>query len=235
MFVLLNKISDNIWIYDGSTVPFLGLPFSTRMTIVRLLSGELWIHSPEIICSQLQEELQQLGNVKYVISPNKLHHLFLSEWVEKYPKAEYYAAPGLIKKRSDINFTKELSNTSDLEWNSEINQIVFQGSPIMEEVVFFHVASRTLILTDLIENFNPNVFNWWQTVVARLTGVVSPNGKTPIDWRISFIFGKKKAKQALRKIVEWKPDNIIISHGECIIGDGLNFLNKSFKWLDKSA
>jgi len=233
--MLLNKVSDNIWIYEGSTVSFLGLPFSTRMTVIRLLSGDLWVHSPAKINSQLQEELQQLGVVKYLVSPNKLHHLFLSEWVEVYPTAKYYAAPGLIKKRGDIDFTKELSNTSEPEWKGEIKQIVFQGSPAMEEVVFFHVASRTLILTDLIENFDPAVLNWWQTIAARLTGIVSPNGKTPIDWRVSFIFGKKKAKQALRKLVEWKPDNIIISHGECIMGDGLGFLTKSFKWLDKSV
>jgi hypothetical protein len=227
----LNDVDKNVWVYDGDTVNFHGFPFSTRMTVIRLQNGSLWIHSPEKLNKALKEELAGLGKVEYLISPNKLHHLFLSEWLSVYPDAKCYAAPGLAQKRHDINFTKQLSNSSEKEWEDEIEQIIFQGSPLMEEVVFFHASSKTLILTDLIENFSPTAFNWWQKPIAWFTGILSPNGKTPIDWRLSFLFGKAKARVALDKMVAWKPANIIISHGECIIGNGSEFLIKSFRWL----
>jgi len=231
----LKEVDKHIWIYDGDTVNFHGFPFSTRMTVIQLRNGYLWIHSPEKLHKALKEELAELGKVEYLISPNKLHHLFLSEWQSEYPDAKCYAAPGLTQKRPDIKFTKQLSNSSEKEWEDEIEQIIFQGSPIMEEAVFFHVSSKTLILTDLLENFSSSAFNWWQKPIAWLTGILSPNGKTPIDWRLSFLFGKAKARVALDQMTAWKPTNIIISHGECIIGNGSEFLNKSFRWLKQKA
>lgn len=227
----LKEVDKNIWTYEGSTVNFHGFPYSTRMTVIQLRNNHLWIHSPEKLNEALKEQLAGLGTVEYLISPNKLHHLFLPEWISEYPDAKCYAAPGLIQKRPDIEFTKQLSNSPEKEWQDEIEQIIFQGSPLMEEAVFFHVSSKTLILTDLIENFSPSAFNWWQKPIAWLTGIISPNGKTPIDWRLSFLFGKAKARAALEKMTTWKPTNIIISHGECIFGNGSEFLKKSFGWL----
>lgn len=116
-------------------------------------------------------------------------------------------------------------------WGEEIDQTIFKGSPVMQEVVFFHHSSKTLILTDLIENFKPVSFNWWQRSLAKYTGILSPNGKTPLDWRLSFVFGKKEAKKALSIMIGWEPENIVISHGECIFGNGLEFLQRSFSWI----
>jgi hypothetical protein len=110
-------------------------------------------------------------------------------------------------------------------------QTIFEGSSAMREVVFFHARSRTLILTDLIENFRPESFNWQQRLIARIGGVLFPNGRTPLDWRLTFIFGKKQAKASLRTILGWKPKNIILSHGECILGGGEDFLKNSFSWV----
>jgi hypothetical protein len=101
----------------------------------------------------------------------------------------------------------------------------------MEEVVFFHNKSQTLILTDLIENFHPDHFKGFRKILARMTGVVSPNGRTPLDWRVTFIFSKSKARISLQKMVDWNPKRIIISHGECIEENALEFLKKSFSWL----
>ena len=228
---MLNKISDNIWIIDGDAVPFFGMPYTTRMTLVRLQNSMLWVHSPLKISDNLIEEISALGEVKYLVAPNKLHHLFLSDWLQQFPDAICYAPPGLEKKRPDIHFSKVLGMQSENEWEKEINQTIFKGSPVMEEVVFFHKSSKTLILTDLIENFKPESFNWWQRALAKLTGVLSPNGKTPADWRLSFIFGKREAKNSLSILVEWKPENIVVSHGECIFGNGLEFLKRSFSWV----
>jgi hypothetical protein len=229
--MLLENIAEDIWIYEGETVSFFGLPYSTRMTVIRLADKKLWIHSPEKITHGLKEELAGLGEVAYLVSPNKLHHLYLGEWLKAYPSARNYAAPGLARKRSDITFTKDLTDKPEDEWAGEIKQTIFKGSPLVEEVVFYHVKSSTLILTDLIENFRPESFNWWQRLVAKFTGILAPNGKTPVDWRTSFLFGKDEARESLATLIKWQPKNIVISHGECIYGQGVEFLVKSFSWL----
>jgi len=136
--------------------------------------------------------------------------------MQKFPNAICYSSPGLAKKRPDINFSKNLEMQAEDEWAEEIDQTLFKGSFVMQEVVFFHRSSKTLILTDLIENFKPESFNLWQRTLAKLTGILSPNGKIPIDWRVSFIFGKKEARKSLSILMDWQPKNIIVSHGECV-------------------
>lgn len=228
----LRRIGDEIWTFEGGKVNFHGFPYPTRMTVVRLRDEDLWIHSPEKLNEQLKQELATLGTVRYLISPNKLHHLFLEEWIATYPEALRYSAPGLARKRPDIEFDAELSACPDDEWCKEIDQIIFQGSPAMEEVVFYHKLSKTLVLTDLIENFDPQTLNWWRRGLARFVGILHPRGKMPLDWRLTFQFGgKDKAQASFRRILDWDVENVVLSHGLCVFGYGSEFVRKSFSWL----
>ena len=229
----LHQVGREIWVYEGTVVNLYGFPFSTRMTVVRLGNGALWVHSPEKLNDKLQWELSELGEVRFLIAPNKLHHLFLQEWIAAYPRALKYAAPGLARKRNDIEFDGDLRNTPEEAWKEEIAQTIFRGSPAMEEVVFYHQLSKTLIVTDLVENFHPDTLNWWQRRLASLAGILYPAGRMPIDWRLTFLFGsKEQARQSLHTILAWEAENIILSHGECVFGDGNAFVKKSFSWLD---
>ncbi len=228
---MLNRIAENIWTADGGIVTFFSFPFSTRMTVVHLAEDRLWIHSPVQGDQALFSEVASLGQVCYLISPNKLHHLFLADWAEKFPTARCYAAPGIIKKRPDINFYKELGMDAEKEWAEEIDQTIFRGSPVLKEVVFFHKSSKTLILTDLIENIDPRSLNPRQRLAAKMAGILSPNGRTPIDWRLTMMFGKKEARDSFAIIDRWQPENVVLSHGECRLGGGQQFVRESFSWL----
>ena len=128
---LLNKIDADIWTVDGSIVSLYGLPFSTRMTVVRLASGDLWIHSPIRISDRLIKEVGALGRVKHLIAPNKLHHLFMPEWMKAFPEALSYSSPGLEKKRPDIAFSRRLGPNPELAWTTDIEQTIFRGSAVM--------------------------------------------------------------------------------------------------------
>ncbi|CAM3144114.1 DUF4336 domain-containing protein [Vibrio mytili] len=227
----MRKLADEIWIFDGEPVQFLGLPFSTRMTVVRLSSGDLWVHSPIKLSESITEQVNSLGRVKYLIAPNHLHHLFLAEWMTAYPDAEAYGTNEVMKKRRDITFDGSLNGSHGYPWGSDIEQELFSGSPLMEECVFFHNRSSTLIVTDLVENFSGQDFNYWQRFVAKGVGILAPNGKTPLDWRLSFMFGKEDARKHLSRLLSWNPQILIMAHGEIVNENADKFLKKSFKWL----
>ncbi|MED7819833.1 MULTISPECIES: DUF4336 domain-containing protein [unclassified Francisella] len=230
---MLKQLSDNLWICDGEAVPFYTLAYTTRMTVIRLANNDLFIHSPIKADSELISQVSELGNVKFLISPNKIHHLFLQDWAKIFPDAKIYASPGLRDKRKDIDFTTDLKDSPESEWQDEIDQLIFNGSRVMQEVVFFHKPSKTLILTDLIENFDENYFTGFKGLIAKLSGIVAPNGKTPIDWRMSFFFGKKQARECFARMLAWQPERIIVAHGKNIEINAVDFLKKSFKWLGK--
>ncbi len=227
----MEKLANDIWIFDGSTVSFFGLPFSTRMTIVRLTDGELWVHSPIELTEEVQSQLESLGTVKFLIAPNHLHHLFLPDWISAFPEAQVFGTDEVIKKRRDIYFNASLNSDYVWEWQSDIEQVLFTGSPLMEECVFFHKQSHTLIVTDLVENFSGRKFNYWQRVVAKRVGILAPNGKMPVDWRLSFMFGKAEARKHLECLLRWNPSVLVMSHGEIVRENAREFLTKSFKWL----
>ncbi len=50
------------------------------------------------------------------------------------------------------------------------------------------------------------------------------------------MFGdKNKARQSLNTMLSWMPQNIVLSHGECIFGNGTEFLAQSFSWLNNKT
>ncbi len=227
----MEELAQDIWIFNGNSVPFFGLPYSTRMTVVRLSSGELWVHSPIKLTPDIQNQMDKLGAVKYLIAPNHLHHLFLSDWISMYPNSEVFGTDEVIKKRQDISFNASLNSGSDWPWSDDIEQVLFSGSPLMQECVFFHKPSNVLIVTDLVENFSGQEFNYWQHLVAKGVGILAPNGKMPIDWRLSFMFGKADARKHLDRLLQWNPQVLVMSHGEIVRQNAKEFLTKSFKWL----
>lgn len=232
---MMKEISNNLWIFDGSSVTFMLLPFTTRMTIVKLSDATLWVHSPIELTAELKAQVDSMGEVQYLIAPNHLHHLFLKEWQDTYPNAQTYGTREVIKKRNDLNFTSELASDNSYPWSNDIDTLLFTGSPLMEESIFLHQESKSLIVTDLIENFPSTDFTRTQCIFAKFTGILAPNGKTPIDWRMSFLFHKKEARKHYLQMAQWQPQRIIMAHGEIVDNKAMTFLNKSFSWLNLSS
>src|SRR3954451_20352871 len=83
----LNRISENIWVYDDTPISAGGLPLPIRMTIVRLSDGDLLLHSPVRYSPSLREKLQSLGRIRYLLAPNIAHWMFLADWQAALPDA----------------------------------------------------------------------------------------------------------------------------------------------------
>lgn len=236
----LKKVAENIWIIDGDlikmNVAVMGIPFSTRMTIVKLKDGSLWCHSPIDPTEKLLEEINHLGEVKHLVSPNKIHYAYIGEWKKHYPNAVAWASPGVEERaRSQniaVSFDRILEDNPPLEWADEINQLIFKGSRVVQEVVFFHKSSQTLILADLIENFEPKrTKNFFWRNIYKLAGIADPDGKMPVDFRMTFWGQKEKGRASLNRILEWKPEKIILAHGRWYEENGTSELKRAFRWL----
>ena len=225
----LQQLDEGLWTLDGDAISFLTFPYELRMTIVRLTGGPLFVHSPVQLDDERRALVNALGPVSAIVSPNKLHHLFLGPWAEAYPQAKLYAPPGLIKKRPDLVFAGELTDTPEPLWAGDLRQCVVRGSVFMNEVVFFHRASRTLILGDLIENHNPAAFSWWQRKIGQINRMLAPQGQTPVNYRLTF-FRRRLARAGLERVLSWKPRRVVMMHGPCVMDDAGAFLHRAFAW-----
>ncbi|WP_105170106.1 DUF4336 domain-containing protein [Pseudoalteromonas sp. T1lg23B] len=227
----MKKIADNIWVFDGQSVSYFSLPHATRMTVVRFADNSLWLHSPIKMTDVILREVSSLGEVKYLIAPNELHHLYLHDWQQQFPEAMLMGTAQVARKRFDLAFNSLLSEDFLPPWPDDITYLLFTGSPAMEEAVFFHRPSRTLIVTDLIEG-NANVGcepskNW----LAKFAGVVAPDSGAFLDWRLSFTFHKEEARRHIEQMLSWHPRIIIMAHSQEVDHHAPLFLERAFSWL----
>ncbi len=232
-------LAPNIGIVDGpfeyvsmfaTTLPW---PFTTRMTVVRLANGDLFLHSPVAFDVALAKRMQSLGVIKHLISPNKLHYAHIGEWLRGFPEAVAWASSGARERarsrQIDVGFSRDLGPAAPVEWQDEIEQLIIPGG-IFNEVVFFHKGSRTLILADTIMNFEPDKIGQPWRLIAKLTGTCYPSGQMPLDMRLSFLPRRRQVGAAFEKILAWKPERIILSHGRCFDSNGSAVLRRAFRW-----
>jgi len=228
---LLHPIGHDLWLAEGPVVRFLRFfPYPTRMAVIRLRDGGLFVWSPIELQEDLAKEVESLGPVRDLVAPNALHHLSLAQWAERFPGARLHAAPDLAKKRPDLTFETELSDRPDPAWAEDIDQVVFRGSRFLEEVVFFHRRSRTALVTDLIQRFDPEQLHGLVRVVMRLWGLVGENGSTPREWKASFL-DRGPAREALQRALAWDPARLVIAHGRLPEEHGREALARGLRWL----
>lgn len=227
----LCEFGHGIWTSEGPTISFLGFSYPTRMAVIRLANGELFIWSPVALSTALKQEVDALGSVQFVVSPNRLHHLYLGEWKSAYPRARLYASPGLRAKRKDLSFDGDLHDTPEKDWAPDIDQVAVHGS-FLTEVEFFHRKSKTVIFTDLLQNLPADWFTGWRGVLARLDGICAPNPGAPREWRAAFL-NRRAARASLNAILSWPIERVLMAHGNPVNADGSAFVRRSFGWLLK--
>jgi hypothetical protein len=227
---MLKEFGREIWISDGPSVAVAGFQYPTRMAVIRLSNGSLFIWSPTELTARLQADVDGVGQVQHIVAPNSLHHLFLPAWKRAYPTAKLYAPPGLRRKRQDIVFDADLGNAPSPEWAGEIDQVVMRGNLITIEAVFFHVGSGTVLFTDLIQQLPANLISGWRSVVAKLDLMTEHEPSVPRKFRIAFL-NRRAARDSLEHILAWPAERVLMAHGTPIESNARAYLGRAFAWL----
>ena len=227
---MLEDFGPSLYVANGPTVRFLGLPYPTRMAVARLANGSAWVWSPVALTPEIERAVTSIGPVQNIVSPNKLHHLFLAEWAQRWPEARLHAVPGLARRKPGLRFDAELGDEADSAWAGEIEQVVFRGSLIMDEVVFFHRHSRTAIFCDLVQRHAPVQHSGLRGMLMRLDGRGGEAGSTPREWRASFL--RRRPLRAIRdRILAWEPEQLLIAHGNCARENAGQILARALAWI----
>jgi hypothetical protein len=186
-FPMPQEFAEDLYSAEGPTLSFHGFPYTTRMAVVRLRDNQLWIWSPAALTVELATEVEGIGGMRHIVSPNILNHLFLREWSRRWPGALLQPPPGVATKAREIRFGGDLGDAPSRFWSEDIDQDLFGGSFAMDEVVFYHRASSTALFGDLIQRFPESTATGWKAAVMRFAGLVGNPGDTPVDWRLTSI------------------------------------------------
>ncbi len=166
--------------------------------------------------------------MRFVVAPNRVHHLYAGDVATSYPEARLWIGPGLEVKRPDLRYVAILDDEAPAEWRGQVDQVFFRGRPYENEVVFFHRASRTLIMCDLAFNFGPTApltTRIWMSLMLSY-GKFGPSKLDPL-----LIRDRPAARASLKKILAWDFDRVIVAHGDVLERGGHALLGEGYAWL----
>lgn len=224
---MLTPVAPGLWAVNAP-LSVLGMSLGHRMTVVHLPDNTLWLHSPIAYSEALVGELAQLGQLAHIVAPNCLHDTYLSGWLAACPHVRFHAAPGFSQHRPDLKFGSFIGDTPLPAWDGILDQHLMRGAPRVNEVVFLHRASRTLILTDLCFNLGPQM-PLLSRVLLTLNGCYCQFA--PSRLLRSTIKDRAAFRASLTHILQWDFDRIIMSHGETIENGGRQMLHEAFAFL----
>jgi hypothetical protein len=228
----LREFTKNLWIVDGPKVRDMGIMFTTRMAVIKLSDGSVWINSPVPVSFETLQRITALGPVRYLVTATPRHVWRLDGAHTLFPEAQLWVPrPTLFTlKKGRLPITGILGDALNPAWAGDLDQLAFKGSPSIEEVFFLHKESRTVILDDLIQTHPLVKGKPLLNTLIRLEGVSAPHGGVGLDIQLTFT-DRNLARQSLEKLLAWDFDRLIIAHGDCIEKDARPFVERAFAWL----
>jgi len=214
----LEKLGENLWVHEDTMSLVANAQLRLRMCIVKLLNGGLWIHSPTALSPELKAEVETLGTVDFIIGPSNGHNLWLRDWHEAYPNAAVYVSAG-IPKKVPLKSYQILDESYDNIWHADLAYLYLPGVPFFNESVFLHQTTKSLLVTDLIQNHSdprpPGLPGFITRFVFKPLGFKGICVAPPL--KLGFMIKDKKSfAAAIRKISDWEFERIIVTHGDII-------------------
>ena len=219
------RLADGVFTCERSQ-RFWRLETGTRMTLVRLGDGGLFVHCPVALDGRTRAAVDALGDVRAVVSSSLYHHLYAGDWARAYPRALLCACPGLDRKRADLPWGHVLGDGPHPMWAADLEQVFF-GARFEREVVFFHRRSRTMICADALLDLSRHPSRVTRTV-ARLMGNSGPGKGWPERFAVR---DRVAACRQVERMLRWDIERIVLAHGAIVERDGRGVLREAYRWL----
>ena len=228
---MFRSLGANIWDHE-IPIRFGGIPLWHRMTVIRLINGGLVVHSLTRLDLASQEEFQKLGPILAIIAPSWWHDLYLREYLSAYPDARLYVAPTLVRWNRSLPFAELLDGLAPSLWTNEIDQVHIQGIGLfLEEIVFYHRHSRSLIVADLLFNLSEKDA-WITRIMGSLVIGPFPGCRFARLYRTA-VTDRRRMRAAVERILDWDFDQIVVGHGAVVENNGKEVFRAAFRWLLK--
>ena len=216
----MKAIADNLWI-KLYPLSMLGGHQGRVVTIIRLASGQLIIHSTGPFTRADVGEIEALGTPGWITDVMLRHDTFAKYGRNAFPDVPYLAPEG-FSRLAQVDCAPLLPAPS--AWAKEIRVLQIEGMPKVREHVFLHLPSRTLIVADLVFNFAPSS-GWTSFMRSVLMGVkMSPDSARLYPMQI----GDRVAyDRSMRELLTWDFDRIIVGHNAIVETNGREGLKQA--------
>jgi len=225
---MLRPVTEDIWAFDADLRLPGGMLMPSRTTIVRLAGDRLVVHSPLGISDELAREIEALGEVSTIVAPSCIHFLFLKRAMARWPKARVMGAPGLEKKVPGVGFAPLPASGAPEPFGGELLVRRIEGVPYIQEHVFLHPKTQTLVVTDLVFNIH-ETRGFGMPIFLRVVGAWKKTAQSRV-WR----FLTKDcglAGQCVEDVLAWPFDRVVMAHGDVLEKGGREVLANALAWM----
>ncbi len=205
-------VPGSIWVTE-QPVWFGGVRLRARTTVVRLADGALWVHSPcapgEDVCSALDA----LGEVRWLVVPNKFHHLQTPAMAARYPNAVVVGAKSAEARNPRVSVKMTADDSTYARSTPELTSLQLRGVPFLDETVFFHAASGSLIAADLLISACARD-HWSWRAAARVWGRYGKIRTPPDVWM--YTRASTAVAESLSQMRALPIERILVAHADPI-------------------
>jgi hypothetical protein len=219
----MTPIAENIWALSYP-LPLLGNDFGRNVTVIRLESGKLVIHSTGPFDAQDIQAIRQLGDPGWLLDATLFHDSFAKEGCRAFERAPYLAPAG-FRDVSEVQ-TRALC-PPPAEWEGELEVVPLAGMPKVQEHVFFHRASRTLIVCDFFFNFADSGSKWTRFFLRNIARLRNGVGMS-LFFRL-MIKDRAAFKESLRPVLKWDFERMVVGHGNPIERDAKRIFGEELR------
>jgi hypothetical protein len=219
----MKEIAENLWI---KTYPLavLGTQHGRTVTVVRIASGGLVLHSMAPFSPGDVAEIRTLGEPSWLVESMMLHDTYARQGRDTFPGVPFLAPPGFEKV---VNFATEPLLPAPAEWSGELQAFAVAGVPRLKEHLVLHVPSRTLIVADLLFNFAPDEKGWDHFFHRYIAGIKRYPGLSRI-FRLC-IRDRSAFRASMTALLTADFDRIIVGHGRVIERDAKALLRRALE------
>jgi hypothetical protein len=201
-----------IWIAERK-LWFSGVKLRSRMTVVRLADGRLWVHSASEPTAELRAELDRLGEVSWVVVPNRFHHIHAAAMKAHYPGAQVIGPASATLRNNSAVFDVAIDDPRLPSLVPDLSPVPLRGVPFLDETLFFHTRTRTLIGADLMMCGCPAdhwTWRWSSRVLGQFQRYKAP---PDVRWKTR---GGPIVCQSLDEIAKLQLERILVAHSDPI-------------------
>ncbi|MGB3311855.1 MAG: DUF4336 domain-containing protein [Nodosilinea sp.] len=229
---MLRAVDRDLWVAE-QPLRYFGLSVGTRMTVIRLAGDKLVVISPIQPSESLVNELGELGTVAHIIAPNLYHYRFAADVKAAYPGATFWATSRLRGKKPELPIDRAIAPSPDSPWPG-LEYLLFDGFKTLgpsgpdplDEWVFFHCASRTLILTDTAFCFDESS-PWLTQLATKIVGGYKSLSPSLLE-RIATT-ETEKVKAAVEQVLRWDFEQVIVAHGRIVEQGGKETFKRAYE------
>jgi len=136
-----------------------------------------------------------------------------------------WCPPRLIAKRPNLRFTQDLADQGPLACAGQIDQVIFRNT-ITYGAVFFHRASNTILVTDIIQSMLRDWDSGWRRWIAPVDLMTERVPTMPRKYR--FGFRGSHLGDAYRIAARWPVQNLIMAPGPVVTENAHRVFKNAF-------